>query len=78
MDPVAVTLGRTRSTARVTVVWTPGAVRVSVVSEDGATRQTAEADKQATDVQVTVVRTTRGASVWVEASWRQPALARVA
>ncbi|TDC32622.1 ATP-binding protein [Kribbella albertanoniae] len=78
VDPVAVTLGRTRSTARVTVVWTPGAVRVSVVSEDGATRQTAEADKQATDVQVTVVRTTRGASVWVEASWRQPALARVA
>ncbi|MFB6722041.1 sensor histidine kinase [Kribbella sp. NPDC056345] len=77
VDPVAVTLGRTRSTARVTVVWTPGAVRVSVVSEDGATRQTAEADGQATDAQVTVARTTRGASVWVEASWRQLAVAGV-
>jgi signal transduction histidine kinase len=77
IDPVAVILGRTRSTARVTVVWTPRAVRVSVVSEDCAegrgTGEAAQAHGRATDAKVTVARTTRGGSVWVEAGWRRPA-----
>ncbi|WP_327371767.1 sensor histidine kinase [Streptomyces sp. NBC_01217] len=76
-DPVAVILGRTRSTARVTVVWTPRAVRVSVVSEDCAdgpgTAEVAQAHGRATDANVTVARTARGGSVWVEAGWRRPA-----
>ncbi|KUO22178.1 spidroin-1 [Streptomyces dysideae] len=81
VDPVAVILGRTRSTARVTVVWTPRAVRVSVVSEDCAdgrgTEEAAQAHDRATDAKVTVARTTRGGSVWVEADWRRPAASGV-
>ncbi|MEV0218605.1 ATP-binding protein [Streptomyces sp. NPDC050704] len=81
IDPVAVILGRTRSTARVTVVWTPRAVRVSVVSEDRTDgRSTAEAARthgRASDAKVTVARTTRGESVWVEAGWRRPAAAGI-
>ncbi|MFI6279759.1 sensor histidine kinase [Streptomyces sp. NPDC050988] len=81
IDPVAVILGRTRSAARVTVVWTPRAVRVSVVSEDCAGgRGTDEADQAhgpATNAQVAVERTTRGGSVWVEAGWRRPAASGV-
>ncbi|MFD3842625.1 sensor histidine kinase [Streptomyces sp. NPDC058642] len=73
VDPVAVILGRTRSTARVTVVWTARAVRVSVVSEDCAddrgAGETAQTHDGATDAEVAVVRTTRGGSVWVEAGW---------
>ncbi|WP_225890813.1 sensor histidine kinase [Streptomyces dioscori] len=81
IDPVAVTLGRTRSTARVTVVWTPRAVRVSVVSEDCAggrdTEEAAEAHSGATNAKVDVARTTRGGSVWVEAGWSRPAISGV-
>ncbi|WP_326727632.1 sensor histidine kinase [Streptomyces phaeochromogenes] len=82
IDPVAVILGRTRSTARVTVVWTPRAVRVSVVSEDCAgggrgTDEAAEAPGRATNAQVAVERTIRGGSVWVEAGWRRPAASGV-
>lgn len=81
IDPVAVILGRTRSTARVTVVWTPGAVRVSVVSEDCSggrgTEEDAQAHGRATNVQVDVERTMRGGSVWVEAGWRRPAASGV-
>ncbi|WP_091668831.1 sensor histidine kinase [Amycolatopsis marina] len=76
IDPVAVTLGHTRSTARVTVVWTSRAVRVSVVGVDCADgRATGEAAPhgRATDGMVSVVRTTRGGSVWVEANWSKPA-----
>ncbi|WP_328949580.1 ATP-binding protein [Streptomyces sp. NBC_00184] len=76
VDPVAVILGRTRSTARVTVVWTAREVRVSVVSEDaagdGGTPEAARSHGCATNARVTVVRTTRGGSVWVEAGWRRP------
>ncbi|MEV0634369.1 ATP-binding protein [Streptomyces sp. NPDC050619] len=78
IDPVAVTLGHTRSTARVTVVWTPGAVRVSVVGVDCAdgrgTGEAAASQGGATDAKVSVARTTRGGSVWVEASWRRSAV----
>ncbi|MGA5509290.1 sensor histidine kinase [Streptomyces umbrinus] len=81
IDPVAVILGRTRSTARVTVVWTPRAVRVSVVSEDCAggrdTDEAAQVPGLATDAQVAVERTTRGGSVWVEAGWSRPAASGV-
>lgn len=81
VDPVAVILGRTRSTARVTVVWTPRTVRVSVVSEDCAggrgTEEAAQAHGRATDSKVTVARTTRGGSVWVEAGWSRPAVSGV-
>ncbi|WP_328771724.1 sensor histidine kinase [Streptomyces sp. NBC_00286] len=81
VDPLAVILGRTRSTARVTVVWTPRAVRVSVVSEDCAggrgTGEAAQAHDRAMDAKVTVARTTRGESVWVEAGWRRPAISGV-
>ncbi|GCB48967.1 sensor histidine kinase [Streptomyces sp. NL15-2K] len=81
IDPLAVILGRTRSTARVTVVWTPRAVRVSVVSEDCAggrgTEEAAHPHGRATDAKVTVERTTRGGSVWVEAGWRRPAASGV-
>ncbi|MEU0099334.1 ATP-binding protein [Streptomyces sp. NPDC006267] len=77
IDPVAVTLGRTRSAARVTVVWTPGTVRVSVVGVDCARGGTAGAAvpsyNRATHPDVSVVRTARGASVWAEASWVRPA-----
>ncbi|MGC9536931.1 sensor histidine kinase [Streptomyces sp. UG1] len=77
IDPVAVILGRTRSTARVTVVWTPRTVRVSVVSENGAgghgTPQDAHAHDRATNAKVSVTRTTHGGSVWVETGWRRPA-----
>ncbi|MDX3593337.1 ATP-binding protein [Streptomyces sp. ID03-2B] len=73
IDPVAVTLGRTRSTARVTVVWTPAAVRVSVVGVDCADDRTEAAavpsQNRAADPRVSVVRTRRGESVWAEASW---------
>jgi len=81
VDPVAVILGRTRSTARVTVVWTPLAVRVSVVSEDCAggrgAGEAAQAHGRATAANVTVARTTRGESVWVEAGWRRSAASGV-
>ncbi|MER7884166.1 ATP-binding protein [Streptomyces fimicarius] len=73
IDPVAVTLGRTRSAARVTVVWTPAAVRVSVVGVDCADDRTEAAavpsQSRAADPRVSVVRTRRGESVWAEASW---------
>ncbi|MCI4045644.1 ATP-binding protein [Streptomyces sp. TRM75563] len=73
IDPVAVTLGRTRSAARVTVVWTPGAVRVSVVGVDCADDRTEAAavpsQNRAADPHVSVVRTRRGESMWAEASW---------
>ncbi|MEU6846068.1 ATP-binding protein [Streptomyces sp. NPDC046716] len=73
IDPVAVTLGRTRSTARVTVVWTPRSVRVSVVGADCADGRTTGAvappHGRSADPDVSVVRTTRGKSVWAEASW---------
>lgn len=77
VDPVAVILGHARSTARVTVVWTPREVRVSAISEDcsdvhGA-GEASRAHGGATDAKVTVVRTTRGGSVWVDAGWRRPA-----
>jgi hypothetical protein len=81
VDPVTVILGRTRSTARLTVVWTPRAVRVSVVSEDCVggldTGEAAPSHGRATDAKVTVARTTRGGSVWVEAGWRRPAASGV-
>ncbi|WP_234048662.1 sensor histidine kinase [Streptomyces liliifuscus] len=81
IDPVAVILSRTRSTARVTVVWTPRVVRVSVVSEDCAggrgAERAAQAHGRATDVKVDVTRTMRGGSVWVEAGWRRPAASGV-
>ncbi|SCE26581.1 MULTISPECIES: sensor histidine kinase [unclassified Streptomyces] len=82
IDPVAVTLGRTRSAARVTVVWTPGAVRVSVVGVDCADDRTEAAvepsHSPAADPLVSVVRTRRGESVWAEASWSRPAASGVA
>lgn len=78
LDPVAVILGRTRSTARVTVAWTPHTVRVSVVSEDAAggngTPQPARAHGHAANATVTVERTTRRGLVWLEAAWRRPEL----
>ncbi|MGW0781415.1 sensor histidine kinase [Streptomyces sp. NPDC002913] len=77
IDPVAVTLGRTRSTARVTVVWTHGIVRVSVVGVDCAdgrpTEAVAPSHGRATDPKVSVARTTHGESVWAEASWSRSA-----
>ncbi|MEU8352297.1 hypothetical protein [Streptomyces sp. NPDC048845] len=75
IDPAAVLLSRTRSIARVTVVWTPLSVRVSVISEDSADGRDAEgaARGRDTDAKVTVARTTHGGRVWVEASWRRPA-----
>ncbi|MFE5240648.1 MULTISPECIES: ATP-binding protein [unclassified Streptomyces] len=88
IDPVAVTLGRTRSTARVTVVWTAGIVRVSVVGVDCADGRTTEAvgashgrtttavapsHGRVTDPNVSVTRTTYGESVWAEASWSRSA-----
>ncbi|MET9355562.1 ATP-binding protein [Streptomyces sp. NPDC006617] len=81
VDPVAVVLGRTRSTARVTVVWTSRAVHVSVVGEDGDDggcdpAEAARARGRAADAEVTVVRTTRGADVWVTAGWQRPARVR--
>ncbi|MFE3662048.1 ATP-binding protein [Streptomyces sp. NPDC059164] len=76
VDPVAVTLGRTRSAARVTVVWTPGAVRVSVVGVDCADERTGPAavpsPGRGADRRVSVVRTRHGESVWAEASWSRP------
>ncbi|MQY10988.1 hypothetical protein SRB5_11020 [Streptomyces sp. RB5] len=66
IDPVAVVLGHTRSTARVTVVWTARAVRVSVVGADCADSLRTGA---ARDPKVSVVTTARGDSVWAEASW---------
>ncbi|MFE6284756.1 sensor histidine kinase [Streptomyces sp. NPDC057877] len=72
IDPVAVILGRTRKTARVTVVWTARAVRVSVISgECGDGGGGAEATPSRPPVSVT--RTARAGSVWVEASWRRTA-----
>ncbi|WP_103534643.1 sensor histidine kinase [Streptomyces sp. SM11] len=77
IDPVAVTLGRTRSAARVTVVWTPRAVRVSVVGVDCADDRpvgaAAPSHGRATDAKVSVVRTRRGESTWAEASWSRSA-----
>ncbi|RLV67253.1 spidroin-1 [Streptomyces sp. CBMAI 2042] len=82
IDPVAVTLGRTRSAARVTVVWTPSAVRVSAVGVDCADDCTEAAavpsHRRAADPQVSVVRTRRGESMWAEASWSRPASPEVA
>ncbi|MFF7272032.1 sensor histidine kinase [Streptomyces cyaneofuscatus] len=82
IDPVAVTLGRTRSAARVTVVWTPGAVRVSAVGVDCADDRTeaaaVPAQRRAADPKVSVVRTRRGESMWAEASWSRPASSGVA
>ncbi|MFJ5264851.1 sensor histidine kinase [Streptomyces sp. NPDC088387] len=81
IDPVAVVLGRTRSSARVTVVWTPRTVRVSVVGEDRAdgreTGETAPSQHRDADAKVSVVRTARGGSVWVEASWSDSAVSEV-
>ncbi|MCQ4206468.1 ATP-binding protein [Streptomyces longispororuber] len=75
VDPVAVILGRTRSTARVTVVWTPRAVHVSVVSEDCADgcepTGPVPAHERSTNSDVTVARTIRGQDVWVAASWER-------
>ncbi|MFF0704486.1 sensor histidine kinase [Streptomyces tendae] len=81
VDPVAVVLGRTRSTARVTVVWTSRAVHVSVVGEDGDDggcdpTEVARARGRAADAEVTVVRTTRGSDVWVTAGWQRPVRVR--
>ncbi|WP_399888891.1 ATP-binding protein [Streptomyces sp. BBFR51] len=83
VDPVAVVLGRTRSTARVTVVWTSRAVHVSVVGEDGADgahgcdpEEAARARGRARNADVSVVRTTRGSDVWVTAGWQRPARVR--
>lgn len=77
IDPVAVTLARTRSAARVTVVWTPRTVRVSVVGVDCADDRPAGAAApshgRATDSGVSVVRTRRGESTWAEASWSRSA-----
>ncbi|MFD3487990.1 hypothetical protein, partial [Streptomyces sp. NPDC058665] len=71
-----VTLSRTRSIARVTVVSTPSSVRVSVISEDRADRRHTEeapqAHGRAADAGVTVARTTRDGSLWVEAVWQRP------
>ncbi|MFE3721104.1 sensor histidine kinase [Streptomyces cyaneofuscatus] len=82
IDPVAVTLGRTRSAARVTVVWTPSSVRVSAVGVDCADDCTEAAavpsQRRAADPQVSVVRTRRGESMWAEASWSRPASLEVA
>ncbi|WP_405508897.1 ATP-binding protein [Streptomyces cyaneofuscatus] len=82
IDPVAVTLGRTRSAARVTVVWTPGAVRVSVVGVDCADDRTEAAavpsQGRAAVPHVSVVRTRRGESMWAEASWSRSASSGVA
>ncbi|WP_324794032.1 ATP-binding protein [Streptomyces cyaneofuscatus] len=82
IDPVAVTLGRTRSAARVTVVWTPSSVRVSAVGVDCADDCTEAAavpsQRRAADPQVSVVRTRRGESMWAEASWSRPASPEVA
>ncbi|MEV4877589.1 sensor histidine kinase [Streptomyces cyaneofuscatus] len=82
IDPVAVTLGRTRSAARVTVVWTPSAVRVSAVGVDCADDRTEAAavpsQSGAADPHVSVVRTRRGESVWAEASWSRSASSGVA
>lgn len=76
VDPVAVILGRTRSTARVTVVWTPRTVRVSVVSDDVAggrgTPEAARAHGHASSGTVTVDRTMRDGRVWLEAGWTRP------
>ncbi|TLS46900.1 ATP-binding protein [Streptomyces montanus] len=81
IDPVAVTLGHARSTARVTVVWTPRAVRVSVVGVNCADGRSpgdaAPSHSPATDAKVSVARTTRGGSVWVEASWSKTAASEV-
>ncbi|WP_238697946.1 ATP-binding protein [Streptomyces sp. E5N91] len=80
VDPVAVVLGRVRSTARVTVVWTSRAVHVSVVGEDGDDgcdpAEAARARGRAAEAEVTVVRTTRGADVWVTAGWQRQARVR--
>lgn len=74
VDPVAVILGRTRSTARVTVVWTPRSVRVSAVSEDGAggIGEPARTPGRATNAEVTVATTTHDGSVWLETGWQRP------
>ncbi|WP_260474935.1 sensor histidine kinase [Streptomyces sp. WAC 05379] len=81
IDPVVVTLGRTRSTARVTVVWTSREVRVSVVGTDRSDgRAPGEASPPpgpATAANVSVTRTARGGSVWVEASWSKRAAPEV-
>lgn len=79
VDPVAVILGRTHSTARVTVVWTPREVRVSVVGADRTDgRDTREAAHgRAAGSEVHVARTTRGGRVWVEAHWSRPAVTEV-
>ncbi|MBK1789217.1 sensor histidine kinase [Prauserella cavernicola] len=73
VDPVAVALGRTRSTARLTVVWTSREVCVSVVSADCAdglsAGDTAGPRRSTPDAAVSVARTALGGSVWVEASW---------
>ncbi|MEU0162012.1 ATP-binding protein [Streptomyces sp. NPDC006261] len=77
IDPVAVTLGRTRTAARVTVVWTPQNVRVSVVGVDCADDRTAgeaaPSHDRPMDANVSVVRTRRGESMWAEASWSRSA-----
>ncbi|WP_329031386.1 ATP-binding protein [Streptomyces sp. NBC_01725] len=81
IDPVAVVVGRTRSVARVTVVWTPRSVRVSVIGEgfeDGRpSGESAQAGGREPDARVAVARTTRGGSLWVEASWRRPSTSGV-
>ncbi|MFD6992492.1 sensor histidine kinase [Streptomyces sp. NPDC059943] len=76
IDPVAVVVSRTRAVARVTVVWTPRSVRVSVISDGHVNgRLSGEATQshgREMDARVTVVRTTRAGSLWVDASWRRP------
>ncbi|MEV0795585.1 hypothetical protein [Kribbella sp. NPDC050459] len=68
VDPIAVVLGRARSTARVTVVWTTGRVRVSVVGEDYADGPDEDEPPRA---DVTVAATTYGTSRWIETAWRR-------
>ncbi|WP_405817652.1 ATP-binding protein [Streptomyces sp. NBC_00838] len=77
IDPVAVVMSGTRSVARVTVVWTPRSVRVSVIGEGrtdggGLSEEAARAHGRDMDAKVTVTRTARGGSLWVEASWTRP------
>ncbi|MFD9869469.1 sensor histidine kinase [Streptomyces niveus] len=76
IDPVALVVGRTRSVARVTVVWTHRSVRVSVISEgheDGRpSGEAAQSQGRELNARVAVARTERGGSLWVEASWRRP------
>ncbi len=76
IDPVAVVLGHTRTTARVTVVWTPRAVRVSVVGQDFAdgrrTGDLVRAHHRASASKVALAKGAHRGSVWVETMWEAP------